>query len=197
LKLFSNNKTVYPCRSLDYEKQENTMVLGEGAAMFCLEKDSANSIVDIVGYGFGTEKIPTATGMSRAGTCLQNSMQMALRQAEIDQVDVVIAHAPGTVKGDAAEREAIAQVFPKETPITLSNKWKIGHTFGASAALSIELGVLILEKQKLPTLAPWNNQIYSNKAIQTVMINSVGFGGNAVSIILAVPQARIGKEPQL
>ena len=69
-------------------------------------------------------------------------------------------------------------------PALTSNKWKIGHTFGASGALSLELATLMIQHQKfidIPYLKPQN----APKTIKNVMINAVGFGGNAVSILLS------------
>ncbi len=40
----------YPCRALDLNKTENTMILGEGAAMACLEKGNVpNALAMIIG----------------------------------------------------------------------------------------------------------------------------------------------------
>ncbi|MFM9826782.1 beta-ketoacyl synthase N-terminal-like domain-containing protein, partial [Flavobacterium sp.] len=37
LKIYSNSEDDYPCRALDFEKTQNTLILGEGAAVCCLE----------------------------------------------------------------------------------------------------------------------------------------------------------------
>jgi 3-oxoacyl-(acyl-carrier-protein) synthase len=65
-----------------------------------------------------------------------------------------------------------------------SNKWKIGHTFGASGALSIELAILMMLHQKFIDIPFLENQ-KQPKQIKKVLVNAVGFGGNAVSILLS------------
>ena len=75
-------------------------------------------------------------------------MLFAMDDAGINNIDAIITHAPGTIHGDAAELNAIYRVFGDVHPIILSNKWMIGHTFGASAALSVELGIHILHNQE-------------------------------------------------
>jgi 3-oxoacyl-[acyl-carrier-protein] synthase II len=162
------------------------MVLGEGAACFALEKNPENPIAWLAGLGYANESIETATSTSEVG--LKHSMQMALQEANVETVDVIVCHAPGTRVGDAAEVRAITQVFEKNIPFCTSNKWKIGHTLGASGALSMELALLLFitpEIIEIPYLAPNSHQ--KPALINTVMVNATGFGGNAVSIILKRP----------
>ncbi|MFN7118006.1 MAG: beta-ketoacyl synthase N-terminal-like domain-containing protein [Saprospiraceae bacterium] len=173
----------YPCRALDLQKNSNTMVLGEGAACFALEKNPRNPLAWIAGLGFANEKIETATSTSEMG--LSASMQMALQEAELETVDVLVCHAPGTRLGDTAEIRAVQQVFGKNIPFCTSNKWKIGHTLGASGAMSLEAALMMFITQqiiKIPYLAPELHQ--EPQQINTVMVNATGFGGNAVSVIL-------------
>ena len=39
LKIYSEEKSKYPCLPLEADKKHNSMILGEGAAIFCMEKD--------------------------------------------------------------------------------------------------------------------------------------------------------------
>jgi 3-oxoacyl-[acyl-carrier-protein] synthase II len=96
-------------------------------------------------------------------------------------------HAPGTVKGDVAEKNAIDILFKEKQPLLTSNKWMVGHTFAASGMLSIEMAIYMLQHNKFI-----ENPFYSNprslpSTLKTVLVNAVGFGGNAVSIILCRP----------
>src|SRR5690606_23524322 len=46
----------YPCLALDMEKTENTMVLGEGASVLCLEQGKREgALAEIAGLGYATE----------------------------------------------------------------------------------------------------------------------------------------------
>lgn len=184
LKIYSKEKGDYPCHALDLQKSKNTMVLGEGASMVCLEagkKDSALAIIK--GHGYATEILEHNISISRDAQCFQKSMKMALRNTNPDDVDVVVMHAPGTIKGDISEFKAIETVFKNKVPAVTSNKWKVGHTFGASGALSIELAVLMLQQQVFVGI-PYLKDQKEPKKIHTILVNAVGFGGNAVSILL-------------
>lgn len=186
LKLYAPiGKTDFPNRSMDFSKDKNTMILGEAAASFCLEKSTEkNKGLKIIGYGFGSEKLKHSVSISSDAQCLQKSMQMALKKAGLKNVDAMVLHAPGTKKGDTSELAAIKKVFPAELPALTSNKFFIGHSFGASGAMSLEMAMLMLEEQHFI-----ENPFYSNKntpnQLNTIMVNAVGFGGNAVSIIVS------------
>jgi 3-oxoacyl-(acyl-carrier-protein) synthase len=65
-----------------------------------------------------------------------------------------------------------------------TNKWKIGHTLGASGMLSIDFAMIMLEHQEFIGV-PFTSIPNSKKAIRKVLINAVGFGGNAVSVLLS------------
>lgn len=180
----ANQPHDYPCRSLDENKENNTMVLGEGAAVVCLQKQQSNSTsAKIIGVGYASETLAHNTSISTDAVCLQKSMRMALQDFNPDHVDVIITHTPGTIAGDTAEINAIKQVFKDKIPALTSNKWKIGHTLGASGMLSLELGLLMMENQSFVS-TPFYAQTKPEK-IQTLLINAVGFGGNAVSLLIS------------
>ena len=182
LKVYAQNREVnYPCKALDIEKQKNSMVLGEGAAVVCLEQGVKNNAIGVIrGIGYATEELTHNASISTNGTCFQESMKMAMQSHE--DIDIIITHTPGTVKGDMAEINAIKAVFGSEVPALTTNKWKIGHTLGASGMLSVEMGLLMLQHQEfisvpyLPTKTP--------KKIEKILVNAVGFGGNAVSVLI-------------
>lgn len=173
------------CESLKLDKKSNSMILGEAAGTAFLEIDSPAALANITGIGYATEKLTHNISISPEAECFQDSMNMALKSANLKTVDVVVLHAPGTVKGDLAEWSAIQQVFP-ELPALTTNKWMIGHSFGASGIMSVEMAVLMLQHQEFI-----ENPFYSEgqipQEINSIMVNAVGFGGNAVSLILQNP----------
>lgn len=188
LKLYSNSGNVLACESMRFHKKTNTMVLGEAASVAVLEKGVSNrSEAVIIGFGFASENLEHNSSISENALCFQKSMRMALEKAELSTVDVVIMHAPGTVKGDKAEYNAIKVVFKEKLPLLTSNKWLVGHTFGTSGMLSTEMGVLMLKNNKFIENPFFNNERLLPKDLKTIMVNAVGFGGNAVSIIISKP----------
>lgn len=178
------SESLYPCRALDVKKRQNSMVLGEGASVACLQRGiGKNALAVIEGVGYATEPLEHNISISTDAQCFQRSMQMALGTTNPKEVDVVVMHAPGTIKGDLSEIKAIEKVFGDRTPFMTTNKWKTGHTFGASGMLSVELAVLMLQHQQFIKV-PFVDYVPLPQKIQKVMVNAVGFGGNAVSILL-------------
>lgn len=160
------------------------MVLGEGACVISLEKGIVPYSLAIVrGIGYATEALKHNISISANAQCLQKSMQRALELVDKKSVDVVIMHAPGTLKGDSSEVNAVKQVFENNLPLMTSNKWKLGHTFGASGSLSIEMAIEMFKSQKFIGV-PYVTYNKIPKQINRVLISAVGFGGNAVSILL-------------
>ena len=194
----AENDSLYPCLALDLDKAENTMVLGEGAASVCLEIGiKPTALAYVVGVGYATEKLKHAVSISAEATCFQKSMKMALEDAyatgdstsisstekHTSSIDAIVMHAPGTQLGDSSEFKAIQALFGDNLPLLTTNKWKIGHTFGASGLLSLDLAVKMLQSQQyeeVPFISPQAKQ----KEIKNILVNAVGFGGNAVSILL-------------
>ena len=186
LKIYAKTTPDYPCLALDLNKKTNTMILGEGAAMACLESgNSKNALAKISGVGYATEVLEHNASLSTNAICFQRSMKMALKNLNPDEVDIIITHTPGTIKGDQAEVNAIKEIFGENHPTLTNNKWKTGHTLGASGMLNIEMAILILKHQQfipVPFL-----EYKKPKQLKTILVNAVGFGGNAVSLILQKP----------
>ena len=183
----SDDKTVkWPNRALDLDKKQSTMILGEGAGICCLESGKKeNALAYIEGIGYATELLEHNISISAAATCFQKSMKMALKNTDLSEVDAIVMHAPGTVKGDLTEYRAIEKVFGATLPLLTSNKWKIGHTFGASGILSMQLAIMMMQNNTFISV-PFAKIQTQTKPIKKVLINAVGFGGNAVSILLSL-----------
>ncbi len=186
MKIYSKENQEYPCRAFDLEKKQNTLILGEGAAVCCLELGKKeNALALIEGIGYATEILVHNTSISAEATCFQKSMQMALENTSLTEVDAIVMHAPGTKAGDLSEYKAIQKIFGEHMPFLTTNKWKMGHTFGASGMLSLELALLMLQHQEFIEV-PFIAKQKSRGSIKKVLVNAVGFGGNAVSILLSI-----------
>ena len=185
LKIYANENEAFPCRAMDFDKKKNTLILGEGAAVCCLEKgEKQNALAYIDGFGFATEILEHNISISAEADCFQKSMKMALQNTRLEDVDVIVMHAPGTKTGDLTEWKAIQKVFGENLPLLTTNKWKIGHTFGASGMLSIEMAILMMQHNQFVGV-PFTEVKSEVKSIRKVLVNAVGFGGNAVSILLS------------
>lgn len=189
LKIYTQySETDYPCRTLDLDKERNQMFLGEGAAVFCLEKGKKeNAKAYITGIGYATEPLKHNISISTNADCFQDSMKMAIGPDHLKDIDAIVMHAPGTTKGDLSEYNAIKAIFSNNLPLLTSNKWKIGHSFGASGALSLEMAILMLQNQKfIPVPFANISQQPPLKTLKNILVNAVGFGGNAVTIKLSI-----------
>ncbi|WP_454981040.1 beta-ketoacyl synthase N-terminal-like domain-containing protein [Capnocytophaga haemolytica] len=186
LKIYSTLPMPYPCRAMDEDKRQNSMVLGEGAAVFCLERgERSGALAYITGLGFATERLTHSVSLSKEGFCLQESMRRALESASYPEIDMIITHCTGTVKGDRAELAAIRAVFGTDMPLLTNNKWKIGHTYGASGALNLEMAIHSLCEGQFYAVPYLNGERWEPRKIHNVLINAVGFGGNAISVVVS------------
>ncbi|MFL1894649.1 beta-ketoacyl synthase N-terminal-like domain-containing protein [Aquimarina sp. 2-A2] len=174
----------YPCQAMNLNKKRNSMFLGEGAGVICMEKGVQNNAIALVtGIGYATEPLQHNISISTEADCFQKSMKMALQGVDASDIDVVIMHAPGTIKGDQSEYNAIKKVFGSQMPALTTNKWKIGHTFGASGILSLEFAILMLANQKFINI-PFVTSDGAPQNLRKILVNAVGFGGNAVSVVI-------------
>ncbi|MBC8085483.1 MAG: beta-ketoacyl-ACP reductase [Hymenobacter sp.] len=187
----------WPCRP--GTGRPSTFVLGEGAAVFALEKVAAAALAAeqrqhpdqpvfvLEGVGFGFEATASKTGLSPDGQHFQQAINQALHQAGCPPaaVDAVVLHSPGTPAGDASERAALRAVLGEKLPPLLSNKWLVGHTLGASAALSLDFALYVLETQRWPA-APFATDLAAAavRPIRRILVNAAGFGGNAASVVV-------------
>lgn len=185
LGVYSKQSSDWSCAPLQEGKKANSMVLGEGAAVFALEKDKGQKgIAKIIGLGYATEIIEHNASLSAEAECLQKSMKMALQDAALTEVDVVVMHAPGTTQGDLSEWKAVKNVFGKHEPHLISSKHHTGHTLGASGGLSLELAIEMLNREESISFPYKTTVSQQNIKPQTALINAVGFGGNAVSVVI-------------
>lgn len=184
LKIVAQDNVEFPCRAFDLDKSKNSMVLSEAAAVACLEiGKKENALAYIQGIGYAIDETEHGIAVSEDGKCFQKAMRMAMENINIEDIDAIVMHAPGTVKGDAAEWKAIQAVFGKNIPMLTTNKWQVGHSLGTAGMLSIEMAILMMLHQHfipIPYLPPQAQR----KQIKKVLINSLGFGGNAVCILL-------------
>ena len=184
MKIYATKNIEYPCRALDMAKSRNSMILSEAAGIVALSPENSDeSLAVIKGIGFANEQLKHGASLSKDGTCLQKSMKMAMTNLEEHEIDAVVMHAPGTIGGDLAEINAVKSIFSNKLPAITSNKWKTGHSFAASGILSLQMAILMLQhEQFLPV--PFSEFKQQPDKLENILVNSVGFGGNAVSILV-------------
>ena len=184
MKVYAYEDLDYPCQALNLEKKKNTMVLGDASGMVTLDSgQSPTAIAYITGIGYATESLKHGASISDNGESLQKAMKMAIGDRSLEDIDAIVMHAPGTIKGDIAEVNAIKTLFGENMPALTSNKWKVGHSFAASGILNLEMAILMLQNQEFIPV-PFSKYKRSPKRLNNILVNAMGFGGNAVSILI-------------
>ncbi len=185
MKIYASEDLDFPCRALDMEKKRNSMILGEASGILAIQnRNSEKTIAKISGIGYATETLKHSVSISENGESLQKAMRMAIGEKELSEIDAVVMHAPGTLKGDLSEVNAIKALFGEHTPAMTSNKWKLGHTFATSGILNLELAALMLQHQEFIEV-PFSEISEAPARLENILVNAVGFGGNAVSILVS------------
>ncbi len=181
----------WPCTPcLRAETLANSVTLGEGAGCAFLLKADGTFVpgdMTLLGLGWSLESTPSATGISEDGEGFATAMRNAICGLPPGRrVDCVVLHAPGTSKGDEAELRAVRRVLPHAPMCT--TKHLTGHTYGASGMVSLALAQALLGKCGWPGF-PYPSQAESVpfEAPRTVLINTAGFGGNSIAVIVGAP----------
>ena len=175
----------YPHRPND--EQRSGMILGSGCAGLVLSSEPKQSYAEIIGYG-GASDDGGLAGISKDALGLQIAIKRALKDARIDvgDIDFIVGHGSSTILGDRRESNAISQVFGRDIPPVIYHKWLTGHMLGASAASSVAFASDHLFNQVIPN-NPYDTRhpsIKSHRRLQTCLILSMGFGGNAAALVL-------------
>ena len=149
---------------LPFVRPATGMALGEGAGFLALERTKlTDNRLHLLGLGFARETGRGRTGITPEGDALTAAMTTAIAEAK-SRPALVVPHAPGTSRGDAAELAALTRVFGAELPELQSYKSTTGHTFGASGPIALV-------------------QASRHTETESVLVNATGFGGNAISVI--------------
>jgi beta-ketoacyl-acyl-carrier-protein synthase II len=130
--------------SRPFDAERDGFVLGEGSAIFVLERlphareRGARIYAEVLGYGVSADTYHMAQPDPH-GKYAQLAMRWALEDAGVrfEEVDYINAHGTSTPLGDVAETVAIKSLFGErayEIPIS-STKSMIGHTLGGAGAI--------------------------------------------------------------
>lgn len=186
-----------PCTPFDEERKG--LNLGEGAAFLILEKEEdavgKKIYATLSGYS-NTNDAFHASSLSDDGAGPYKAMKDALAIANLDpsQIDFINAHGTGTENNDKVESVAMLRLFEK-VPAFASTKANTGHTLGAAGSIEALYCILNLSEQELYPGIHFKNpiaesalhpvQAYKKTALNHVMSNSFGFGGNCSSLIFS------------
>jgi 3-oxoacyl-(acyl-carrier-protein) synthase len=187
-----------------FDKNRDGLVMGEGAAVLVLEREShakargATILAELAGYG-STADAYHVTAPHEHGAGGAAAMRMALDSAQANVADLgyINAHGTGTTLNDQSETRAVKAAFGEKAyniPIS-STKSMTGHMMGATGALEAIFCVQAVREGILPPTIHYEtpdpecdldyipNQAREKK-INLAISNAFGFGGhNAVLAI--------------
>ncbi|WP_334172732.1 beta-ketoacyl-[acyl-carrier-protein] synthase family protein [Sinomonas sp.] len=185
--------------SRPFDADRDGFVLGEGAALLVLERESHARARGAEIYAYLDGAAVTSDAFDIVGADPSNqarTMTLALRAADFapGDIDFVHAHATATPTGDINESEALAETGI-DAPVT-STKSMTGHLLGASGSLSAIASVMALREGVVP---PTTNVATIDPAIKldvvanvkrevdarAAIVNSFGFGGHNAAVVLS------------
>jgi 3-oxoacyl-(acyl-carrier-protein) synthase len=179
--------------------------VAEGAGMLLLEARTEKSdAIQVLGAGLSCDAHHPAQPHPEGLGALA-AMQAALRDAGIraEDIDYINLHGTGTTDNDRSEAKAINSLFKHALPPVSSIKGATGHSLAASGAIEAVVAACCIERGLIPAntgcrmpdpllnVTPVGRPAYG--AIQSVLSNSFGFGGNNAAIIIG----RVGRQGHL
>ena len=183
------------CRPFDIAR--DGISIGEAAGFVLLEKASSKIDPDsvmLLGVGESSDAYHMSTPHPE-GTGARLAIQGALHAAGLtpDDIDYINLHGTGTKSNDAAEDQAVFNVFGGDVPCS-STKGATGHLLGAAgvteaiiSALCIQHGFMpggLNTQHPDPSLKSRYLLQNSQRPVSRVVSNSFGFGGSNCSLVL-------------
>jgi 3-oxoacyl-[acyl-carrier-protein] synthase II len=167
------------------------MLLGEGAAYFCLESAAAAQQRGarvrgyVVGYGNAFEPPESEALLVHVSPrATERAIEMALKDASLrpEDIDLVASAQSGIARFDAAELAGIDRAVGSEVAIC-TPKSIFGETFGAGGALAMACVLAWFEGAPVAPLLRRS----SERRLRHVLLVAVGYYGNASALILRAP----------
>lgn len=191
-----------PCRPFD--KRRKGLNLGEGAAMFLLERAEAarqrgaKPVAELAGYGAGSDA-HHFTAPSPEGRGLGEAINKAMQQAGVAPEDLafVNAHGTATQENDKAEGPLLGRILPG-VPVW-GSKGVTGHCLGAAGAVEAAFTIMALKNALIPPTTGCEEPedfMRGSIVLEATPVNkkyalsvSAGFGGGNAALVFALPGA--------
>jgi len=189
--------------SCPFSKNRDGFVIGEGAGILILESEEsakargAKIYAELVNYAFNNESY-NIMAPKPDGEGMAETMELALKYAEVPKEDVnyINAHGTSTMLNDMYETMAIKKVFGErayQIPVS-STKSMTGHTIGAAGAIEGIITVLAMHDGIIPPTINYDEpdpeldlDYVPNKArkqnIKVALSNSFAFGGHNATLV--------------
>jgi 3-oxoacyl-[acyl-carrier-protein] synthase-1 len=177
--------------------------LGEGAAYIVLEseksfrKRNVTPLCRLTGYANTCDAFhQTASSPNGEGAYLSMLQSLEAAGLQPEAIDYINAHGTGTENNDWTEGLALQRIFGQSVPAVSSTKAFTGHTTSAAGGVEAVISILALQHNWIPANLNFTTPIAGlhftpsagekpTKALQHVLSNSFGFGGNNSSLIFS------------
>ena len=185
-----------------FDENRKGLNLGEAAAFLVLESDTVvqaenkKVLAYLKGYANANDAYHQ-TASSENGDGATIAMEKALEVAGLaaKDIDYINAHGTATANNDLSEGRAFIRVFGNEVPEFSSTKAYTGHTLAAAGVIEAVFAVLALQKNVIYPNLNFKTQMkefdirpqteLKEKYLNTVLSNSLGFGGNCSTLIFS------------
>ncbi|MGZ8281822.1 MAG: beta-ketoacyl-ACP synthase II [Allosphingosinicella sp.] len=191
--------------SRPYDVDRDGFVMGEGAGVVVLEEyerakaRGAKIYAEVIGYGLSGDAYHV-TAPHPEGSGGYRAMEMALKRAKMDPIDIdyINAHGTSTPLGDELELGAVRRLFGNAIGnVSMSStKSAIGHLLGGAGAVEAIFCMLALRDQIVPPTLNLDNPsegtagvdlvplVAKERQVRAVINNSFGFGGTNASLVM-------------
>ncbi len=188
--------------SIPFSADRKGFTRGEGVAALLLQAESeitdgSSFLIEVAGCGHTSDGETITAGSTDAkGTTA--AIQLAISEAKItmEEIDYIKAHGTGTPINDKHEVTALRNVFGARSTPVVSIKGYLGHCLNSSAVVETLAACMMIHKQQ-----PFQNHRFgesgfpdpelkmnfdghSGKKLNTILLNSSGFGGHNSSVVL-------------
>jgi 3-oxoacyl-[acyl-carrier-protein] synthase-1 len=184
--------------SRPYDIDRDGFVISGGAGIAILENwdhavaRGANILAEVVGYAASSDGdnmvAPNGIGAERA-------MVLALKDANLKNVDYINTHGTSTPVGDLVELKAITRIFSENMPLISSTKSLSGHALGAAGVHEMIFSLIMMQENFVCASANLNQADdlakdlpivteVKRQVIKTALSNSFGFGGTNACLVL-------------
>lgn len=189
--------------SKPFDRDRTGFVMGEGSGVVILESE-AHALrrgQPILAYVKGYASLADGyhvTAPDPSGKWEARAMQRSLESGSFtaSDVDLVLAHGTATPVGDRAEIRAINQVYRSPHTVVISIKGHIGHSMGASGAMSVITAIRAMHESVVPATQGTRHldpevdfDVVLHEpmtlSVEIVQVNAFGFGGQNASLIIS------------
>ncbi|MFN3148957.1 beta-ketoacyl-[acyl-carrier-protein] synthase family protein [Bremerella sp.] len=193
---------VHACRPFD--KTRNGFVIGEGSAMFVVERLShalargAKIYSEVLGCRMLAEA-HHVTGIDMQSDALERLLRITLKSSDLGprDVDYINCHGTGTQQNDVNEARGIRAAFGPFTSRLCASSIKsmVGHSLNASGSIELAMTALALRDGFVPPTSNLRSidpevdmdcvpLVGREQKIQHALKLSVAFGGHLVAVAL-------------